>query len=66
MPNVFYGNGNSGPSLAEQITRAQSIADVHALLGTGAGYVNATPRTKNRWQRLASKRIAQLKSEAVR
>lgn len=61
----FYGNGNRGPSLGEQIAVAETIADVHALLATGQSF-NATNRTLNRWQREARRRITELKNGASR
>lgn len=55
----FYGNGNRGPSLGEQIASAETIADVHALLAHGQSF-NATSRTINRWKREAFRRITKL------
>lgn len=62
MPDQFYGNGNRGPSINDQIRQAESIADVHALLAKGRSFRNVTYRTENRWERTAKRRIAELKN----
>lgn len=59
----FYGNGNRGPSLGDQIAAAESIADIHALLATGEAYLNATQRTKNSWRRIASRHREELQGK---
>lgn len=60
----YYGNGSSGPSLSEQIKWAETVAEVEKLLRQGAGYADATPRTKNRWSRLAKARVRALEGRA--
>lgn len=64
MPNHFYGNGNFGPSINDQIAEAKSVSDVHALLAKGRGFHNVTRRTENRWSRTAKRRIAALRNGA--
>lgn len=60
MPDRFYGNGNAGPSINDQIAQAESVSDVHALLGKGRGLRYFSRRTENRWKRTAKRRIAEL------
>lgn len=62
----YYGNGNRGPSLGDQIAAAETIAEVHALLATGESYLKATPRTKNGWRRIADRRRKQLQNGATK
>lgn len=62
MPDHFYGNGNAGPSINDQIREAKSVSDVHALLAKGRGFKNFTRRSENRWKRTAKRRIRELQN----
>lgn len=64
MPNQFYGNGNSRPSLNDQIRQAESVSDVHALLAKGRSFNYFTRRSENRWKRTAKRRIWELRGTA--
>lgn len=46
--------------LREQIQAADSAAEVDCLHRQGATYTEASPRTRRRWARTATKRIAKL------
>lgn len=58
MPKIY--SGNSGPSINRQITEADSVSDIYALLAKGRAFHNFTRRTENRWNRTAKRRIAEL------
>lgn len=48
--------------LGELIKTARDTSELRALLATGETYLYASDRTKNRWRRLAARRVAQLKN----
>ena len=59
-----YSRTYKNPALGTKLQAAKSEADVIALLDTGMKrYVNASPKTKRRWSRIAGDKIEELNAK---